>query len=308
VRAGRISFEGRVVIVTGAGRGLGRAYALELARRGARLLLNSTGETAEAVAREARALGGVAVAHAGSVAEPGVGAHLVETAVCELGRLDAVIANAGTVLNAPFEETTDDQLDDLYAVHLRGAFALVRAAFPELRVRGGGRVVLTSSASGVFGLPGQAAYGAVKAALVGLCNVVALEGREAGIHVNAVLPMAFTNPGRTASTARLRELLGERAPAMSAEHVAGLVTYLASDACAVSGRAFSAVAGRLAEVVTGVGAGWLGPVDPSASAEDVAAQLGTITARGGLLFPGALVDEVEAVARAAHAEGRSART
>lgn len=296
------------MIVTGAGRGLGRAYALELARRGAALVVNSTGDTAAAVAEEIRALGGVAVAEAVSVAEQGASDRLVETAVRELGGLDAVVVNAGTVLNAALEETTDDDLDVLYAVHVRAAFALVRAAFPRLRERGGGQVVLTSSASGVFGLPGQAAYGTVKAALIGLCNVAALEGHENGIRVNAVLPMAFTNPGRTASTARLRELLGDRAPAMSAEHVAGLVTYLASDACAVSGRAFSAVAGRLAEVSTGVGPGWLGPVEPPASAETIAAHLAEITARDGLIFPGSLVDEVTEVARTGAEEARPAPT
>lgn len=298
----RISLDGRVAIVTGGGRGLGKAYALDLAARGAAVVVNSTGETAEAVAAEIRAHGGRAVADVRSIVDEDAGAGLVETALETFGRVDAVVNNAGIVVNAAFEETTLDQLDALYAVHLRGAFALTRAAFAHLARQGHGRIVFISSASGALGLPGQSAYGALKSAVIGLSNVVALEGRAHGVLSNAVLPMAFTNPGRTASTARLRELLGDRADAMAADHVAGLVTYLCSDACTVTRHAFSAVAGRIAVVATGVGEGWLAPAGRAPSAEDIEAALPAILDTDRLLLPGSLLEEVEAVAAAAGRE------
>ena len=170
-------FDGRVVIVTGAGNGLGKTHALEFARRGARVLVNDLGGTgsgegqsatvAEQVAAEIRDNGGEAIANTDSVAD---GARIVEAAMDEWGQVDVVVNNAGILRDSAFHKMTEDDWDLIFEVHLRGSFAVTRAAWPYMRVQGYGRVLMTSSGAGVYGNFGQANYSAAKLGLHGLAQ------------------------------------------------------------------------------------------------------------------------------------------
>jgi NAD(P)-dependent dehydrogenase (short-subunit alcohol dehydrogenase family) len=299
----RVDFTGRTAIVTGAGRGLGRAYAVELARRGAnvgvnnRRAANDERDSAAAVVAEIESAGGAAVANHDSVAEPHDAESLVRTALDSFGRLDALINNAGIVRNALFEDHSAGDLDALIAVHLRGSFLVTQHAYRAMKAQRYGRIVSISSASGVFGLRGQSAYGAVKAALVGLTNVLALEGAEHGILANAVLPIALTNPGRTAAAEHLGAMLGPLSTRLTPEFVTPLVVYLASEACTTTHGVYSAIAGRYARIFTAVTAGWLNPSSEPPTAEEIGAHLQSIDAQDGYFVPGALDQEIAHVGR-----------
>ncbi len=189
--------------MTGAGRGLGRCHALELARRGARVVVNDVGgdsEPAEEVVQEILAAGGVAVANRDSVATPEGGKRLVQQALDEFGSLEIVVNNAGILRDKAFHNLTPDLVEPVLLVHLTGAFNVTIPAWRHLRAAGYGRIVNTTSASGLFGNFGQANYGAAKAGLVGFTRSLAVEGRKVGISVNALSPMA--------STRMTRDLLG----------------------------------------------------------------------------------------------------
>lgn len=181
-----MSVAGDVVAVTGAGSGLGRAYARLLGAEGARVVVNDVDGRAEAVVEEIRAAGGEAVADVSDVAVHGAG--VVATAVDAFGRLDGVVNNAGISGGGPFAEAEFDRMLD---VHLGGTIAVSRAAWPVMAARGGGRIVNTSSAS-IFGMPGTSPYITAKAAIFGLTRALGSEGRTAGISVNAVMPTALT--------------------------------------------------------------------------------------------------------------------
>jgi NAD(P)-dependent dehydrogenase (short-subunit alcohol dehydrogenase family) len=188
-----LRFDGEVALVTGAGRGIGRGHALELARRGAQIVVNDAdGPVAKAVADEISAAGGQAVASHDSVATPAGGAAVVDHALDAFGQLDIVVSNAGILRDKSFGQLTPDLVDAVLDVHLRGAFHVLIPAWRHMKQRGYGRIVTTTSASGLFGNFGQANYGAAKAALVGLTRVLAVEGRTIGINVNAVAPAAAT--------------------------------------------------------------------------------------------------------------------
>jgi NAD(P)-dependent dehydrogenase (short-subunit alcohol dehydrogenase family) len=297
-----VDFEGRVVVLTGAGRGLGRAYAVELARRGAAVVVNDVaGEHAADVVAEIEAAGGTAVACDDSVAEEAGAQAIVGAALARFGAVDAVINNAGFMRNGYLEELAPADLDSVLAVHVRGTFLVTRAAWPVLRRRGGGRVVMTSSAGGLFAMQGESNYAAAKAGVYGLCKALAFEGREHGIGVNAVLPMATTRieaqdpvpdydrnypPG-------LREALS---PRRAVEAVVPLVAFLASRACAVTGEAFSAGFGRYARVFVGEAPGWVAPDALAVRAEDVLAHLDEIRDVDGFAVPGSIYDEVRFIA------------
>ena len=243
-----LRFDDRVAVVTGAGRGLGRAYARLLAERGARVVVNDTGGSlkgdgtdagpAESVAGEIRAAGGEAVASTDSVSSPEGARAIVEMACDRWGAVDALIHNAGIVRAASLLEMTLEDFDAVLDVHLRGAFHLVRAAFPRMCDAGYGRIVLTSSIGGLYGNHRQANYGAAKAGLVGLANVVALEGEAAGVRCNVIVPGAVT---------RMAEGLDTSAyPPMSPELVAPVAAWLAHEACSISGEMLVSIAGRVA--------------------------------------------------------------
>ena len=197
-----IEFTGQVAVVTGAGRGLGRLYAIELARRGASVVVNDLGASmhgegsdasvADQVVDEIERGGGVAVASHHSVDSPEGGAAIVRTAVDRFGRLDAVVSNAGIFNSIPFEEMSTDDWRGMLRVHLDGGFYLSQPAYRVMKAAGYGRFVFISSSGGMFGQPLEAHYAAAKAGLVGLTNVIAIEGAEHGILANTVLPFGFS--------------------------------------------------------------------------------------------------------------------
>jgi NAD(P)-dependent dehydrogenase (short-subunit alcohol dehydrogenase family) len=188
-----IRFDDRTAIVTGAGAGLGRAHALGLAARGARVLVNDLSQdAADAVAAEIAEAGGQAVALAADIAAPQAGPELVQAALDRWGRIDILVNNAGILRDKSFGKMQMDDFRKVLDVHLIGATQLTRAAWPHMRAAGYGRVVFTSSGSGLYGNFGQANYGAAKAALLGLMNVLAIEGARDGIRVNLLAPTAVT--------------------------------------------------------------------------------------------------------------------
>ena len=245
-----LHFEGRVAIITGAGGGLGRAHALALAHRGASVLVNDLGgaldgsgssaSAAQRVVEEIIAFGGVAAPNHDSVATAEGGAAIVQSALDAFGRVDVLINNAGILRDRAFHKMDATMIDQVLDVHLKGALYVSQPAFRLMREQGYGRIVNTSSASGLFGNFGQANYGAAKAGLAGLTRVLALEGIEHGVKVNAIAPIALT---------RMTEgILGDLAPNVSPESVSPLVAYLASEECAVNGNIYSVAGGRIARI------------------------------------------------------------
>jgi NAD(P)-dependent dehydrogenase (short-subunit alcohol dehydrogenase family) len=288
----RISFDNQVAIVTGGGRGLGRSYALELARRGASVVVNDVaGEHADAVVAEIAAAGGRGVASHESVASQEGGAALVRQALDSFGTVDAVINNAGILRNNFFEDLTLDQIDAVLDVNLRGVFFVTQPAWRVMKAKGYGRVVLTSSAAGLFSRPGSVNYSAAKAAMYGMTRALSFEGADHGIRVNMILPRATTTisagdpipvPESNVLPAEVRAAL---APRRSPDTTAPLVCYLASRACEVSGEAFSSAAAAYARVFVGRCRGWVAP-DPDAIAiEDVIDNLDAIREFDGYTVP-----------------------
>lgn len=246
-----LRFDDRVAVITGAGRGLGREYALLLASLGAKVVVNDPGGSltgdgndpgpAHAVVDEIRTAGGHAVANTDTVGTAAGGEAIVGTALETYGRIDILIHNAGIVRRASLKDMTCDDFDAVLDVHLRGAFHVVRPAFPLMCAAGYGRVVLTSSIGGLYGNHGVANYAAAKAGILGLCNVVALEGAAEGVTCNAIVPGAVT---------RMAEGLDTSAyPPMGADLVAPVVGWLAHETCSVTGEVFVAIAGRVARAV-----------------------------------------------------------
>ncbi|OBF92233.1 short-chain dehydrogenase [Mycobacterium sp. 852002-51152_SCH6134967] len=302
-----IDFADQVAVVTGAGRGLGRVYALELARRGASVVVNDLGGTmhgdgrdtavADQVVDEITASGGTAVASYDSVDSPAGGEAIVGTAVDAFGRLDAVISNAGIFNSIPFDELTRDDWRQMLSVHLDGAFYLSQPAYRVMKAQGYGRFVFIASSAGMFGQHLEAHYAAAKAGIVGLTNVIALEGDPHGIRANTVLPFGLSRMvTETLADPKALEDNGFFA-AIRPELVAPLVVYLASRACDVSHQNFSACAGRFARVFIGLSEGWLAPRNGDPTVEDIAGHLEAVAATEPFTVPGSIYDEVFAVTR-----------
>ena len=253
-----ITFDGRVAVITGAGGGLGKEYALELARRGARVVVNDLGGAvdgsgsskgaADVVVDEIREAGGEAVANYDSVATREGGAAIVQTALDSFGAVDIVINNAGILRDKSFSNMTLDEVEAVLDVHLKGAFYVSHPAFKVMKERGYGRFVHTSSASGLFGNFGQTNYGAAKAGLVGLSNVLAIEGAKYNIKSNAVAP--------TARTRMTEEILGPFADMFDPHQVMPMVVYLSSEQNELTHEVFSVGGGRYARVFIGTNTGW----------------------------------------------------
>jgi NAD(P)-dependent dehydrogenase (short-subunit alcohol dehydrogenase family) len=246
-----LRFDDRVAVVTGGGRGLGRSYALLLASRGAKVVVNDpggslTGDGADGgpardVVAEITAAGGTAVASTESVASADGGAAIIATALDAFGRCDVLVHNAGIVRRAPLTQMTATDFDAVLDVHLRGAFHVVRPAFPVMCEAGYGRIVLTSSIGGLYGNHGVANYAAAKAGIIGLSNVAALEGEAHGVTCNVIVPGAVT---------RMAEGLDTSAyPPMEPELVAPAVGWLAHESCSITGEIIAAIAGRIARVL-----------------------------------------------------------
>lgn len=243
--------QGRVVVITGAGNGLGREYALTLAASGAKVVVNDLGGSrdgtgggsaaADAVVAEITAAGGTAVANYDSVATAAGGAAIVQTALDAFGRIDGVIANAGILRDRAFHKMTAEDFDAVIQVHLYGAFHTIHAAWPHLREQQHGRIVVATSTSGIFGNFGQSNYGAAKSGMIGLINTLAIEGRKANVLANAVAPMAAT---RMTEDVAPPEVLAALSPA----HVAPVVGHLCSDELAESGSVFVVGGGRVYRV------------------------------------------------------------
>jgi NAD(P)-dependent dehydrogenase (short-subunit alcohol dehydrogenase family) len=299
-----ITFDGQAVIVTGAGQGLGREYALDLGRRGARVVVNDLagldseeGPAADAVVREIETAGGRAVASYDTVATPEGGQAIVDKALEAFGSIDAVIHNAGVWRHKFYHEMTADQLDPVLDVHLRGAFFVTQPAWPIMQAKGYGRIVLTSSSTGAFGRVAGSNYAAAKAAMLGMARAMALEGAEHGIKTNCILPVApFRKRGPV--PVQITEQLNKSG--LSPDHagpelVAPMVTWLASSACSVSGEAFSAGGGRFGRVFIAVADGWMGPPDGSATAEDIEANLSEIRDLGSYQIPPTSLDELSVI-------------
>ncbi len=281
-----LTFDNQVAVVTGAGGGLGRCHAIELARRGARVLVNDLGSAvdgsgasisaAQSVVDEITAFGGTAVANGDSVATEDGGAAIVAAAMDAFGQVDILVNNAGILRDAAFKNMTADQVDAVLSVHLSGAFNVTRAAWPVMRGQNYGRIVQTTSGTGLFGNFGQANYGAAKMGLVGMMHVLAIEGARNGISINAIAPIA-----RTRMT---EDIMGETGKAMDPELVTPVVVYLAHRSCDRTAHIYSVGAGKVSRVFIGVTEGI---EDTALTAETVAAQIdqiddtATFTIRGG---------------------------
>ncbi|WP_204081358.1 SDR family NAD(P)-dependent oxidoreductase [Mycobacterium riyadhense] len=297
-----IDFTDQVAIVTGAGRGLGRLYARELARRGAAVVVNDLGGTmhgegaddavADEVVAEIESAGGVAAASHQSVASPEAGEAIVRLAVERFGRVDAVVSNAGIFNSIAFDELTADDWRKMLSVHLDGGFYLSQPAYRVMKKQGYGRFVFVSSSGGMFGQPMEAHYAAAKAGLVGLCNVMAIEGAEHGILANTVLPFGFSR--MVTETVRDPKVLDEIGflNLIKPELMVPIVVYLASRDCEFSHHNYSACAGRFARVFVGLGQGWLADPGDDPTAEDIVAHLSEVSATEPFTVPGSIFEEV----------------
>jgi NAD(P)-dependent dehydrogenase (short-subunit alcohol dehydrogenase family) len=268
-------FDGRVAVITGSGRGLGREYARLLGSKGAKVVVNDPGSAikgdgtdagpAETVVREITAAGGEAVVCTESVATPRGGQAIIQAALDHYGRIDILIHNAGNVRYGSLSEITQDDFEAVVDVHLMGAFHVVRAAFPIMCKAGYGRIVLTSSIGGLYGTHNVVNYGVSKAGMIGLNNVVAIEGAEKGVKSNIILPGAVT---------RMAEGLDiSQYPPMGPELVSPVVGWLAHESCSISGEMLISMAGRVARALI---AETEGVYRPSWSIDDVANQINAI--------------------------------
>lgn len=255
-----ISLANRVAIVTGAGAGLGRSYALALAERGARVLVNDVGALldgvgsdstpADQVVAEIIERGGEAVADYSSVATADGGEAIVQHALDVFGGVDILVNNAGNIRLSSFAKLDVRTVSEILDVHLGGAFFVTHPAYKVMMERGGGRIVFTSSGLGVFGIYGAGVYAAAKGGVNGLMAVLRLEGERHGILVNAVAPMARTRMSGDSLYAALPD------DCVGPEHVAPVVVYLASDQCAVNGENWSVGAGSIARLFSGRTSGY----------------------------------------------------
>ncbi len=295
-----IRFDDRVAIITGAGGGLGKTYALEFGKRGAKVVVNDLGgatdgtgggsSMADQVVKEINEAGGTAVANYDSVATPEGGEAIVQTALDNFGKVDVVINNAGILRDKSFVKLTPEELDIVLEVHLKGAFCVSQPAFRVMKQNGYGRFVFTASAAGIFGNFGQTNYGAAKMGLVGLSNVLALEGAKSNIKSNVIAPIAL---------ARLTEdLLGAMADYIGPECVTPLVTYLASENCIPTHEIYSVGGGRFARIFIGLAPGYFAGKGAEISAEEIEANLEQIRNPEGYSIPANIADEVKGLMEA----------
>ena len=281
-----LTFDGQVAVITGAGGGLGRCHALEFARRGAHVVVNdvgaavdgtgSTTSAAQTVVDEITAAGGTAIAATDSVATPEGGQAIIRAAMDAFGRVDVLVNNAGILRDAAFKNMTTRDVDPVIDVHLRGAFHVTQAVWPVMREQNYGRIVMTTSGSGLFGNFGQANYGAAKMGLVGLMNVLSIEGARNNIRVNAISPIARTR--MTEHT--MPEMVKDCDPAQ----VTPVVVYLAHQTCTRTAHIYRIGGAHISRVFIAETAGL---DDPALTPESLARDIETIddrtvfTIRGG---------------------------
>jgi NAD(P)-dependent dehydrogenase (short-subunit alcohol dehydrogenase family) len=247
-----LRFDDRVAVITGAGRGLGREYALLLASKGAKVVVNDLGAEldgngvdagpAEEVVREIKARGGDAIACTDSVATEKGGQAIIDAALNRWGRLDILVANAGNLRYGSMKEISREDFAAVLDVHLWGTFNVVRPAFPLMCKAGYGRIVLTSSISGLYAnLRGVVNYAMSKTSMIGLNNVLALEGAADGVKCNVIAPGSVTRMGGRVDQTGYPDTMGP-------EMVAPVVAWLSHESCSVSGEIFTSIAGRIAKM------------------------------------------------------------
>lgn len=317
-----IDFRNQVVVVTGAGGGLGAAFCRELARRGAAVVVNDLGgstagegaslEYADRVVQEIRAAGGTAVANYDTVATEAGGEGIVRAALDNFGRIDAVISNAGNQRNGRFGELSADDIEAVLAVHVKGAFFVTQPAYREMVKHGYGRLVLVSSQSGIFGNPIRANYGAAKTAMIGLMNVIAQEA-PAGVAVNCLFPNAAGGrlgggPPHARPDAEFLAAAGARsrhyAAGMDPSFVAPMACYLASRACASSQNMYSVLGGKYSRIFVGLTEGWFKPGSVAPSVEELVSHLDAIDDRSRYATPRSGLEEMDTAVAAALGEAR----
>jgi NAD(P)-dependent dehydrogenase (short-subunit alcohol dehydrogenase family) len=285
-----LGFDGSVAIITGAGGGLGRQHALLLASRGARVVVNDVGGSvtgegasegpAQAVVQEIVDAGGEAVADNHSVSTVEGGEAIVQSAIDAFGRVDIVINNAGILRDKAFHNLTPELLEPVLDVHLRGAFHVTKPAWLHMRAQGYGRVLMTTSNSGVLGNFGQSNYGAAKMGLVGLTRVLAAEGAKYNIKVNAIAPLA-----RTRMT---EDVMGDLAEKLDPTLVSPVALWLVHPDVPVSGEVYSVAGGRVSRFFIGLTHGWY---SPTLTAEDVRDHFDEIRSEEGYTVPSGPIDE-----------------
>ncbi len=305
-------FDDRVVIVTGAGRGLGREFAVLLADLGARVVVNDigvskdaeryaslqgesgryggdafSGDVADSVVAEIGARGGAAVSNTNDVSDAAACADIVAQAVGTFGRIDGVINNAGVVPFAPIEELGIDTLEQTLSVHVGGTFSLAKAAWPHFREQRHGRILNVCSIEGVLvGNASLAAYAAAKGAMMGLTRALASEGRDLGICVNGLLPGATTRGNVSVRVGYRPTTDIDRSPAL----VAPVAAWLVHEECTESGKFFAATAGSVRPAFMSVGAGYQSPVPAALSIDEVRTNWGTARSHEGSIAPEVAAD------------------
>jgi len=254
----RIDFNGRVAVVTGAGGGLGRNHAIELAKRGAKVVVNDLGgskdgmgssqSAADRVAEEIKALGGEAIPNYDNVATSVGGENIIRTALDAFGKLDILINNAGILLDSTFAKMDETKWDTVVAVHLKGAFCVTKPAFIQMMKQNYGRIVMTTSGSGLFGNFGQTNYASAKMGVVGFTNVLKLEGAKYNIKTNVIVPIAGTRLTEDIVPPELFRM-------MKVDFVTPAVLYMCSEQCQDSGVIINAGLGYFSRsaIMTGEG-------------------------------------------------------
>jgi NAD(P)-dependent dehydrogenase (short-subunit alcohol dehydrogenase family) len=295
-----IDFQGRVAIVTGAGAGLGRSHALLLAERGAKVVVNDLGgavdgtggsaKAADAVVAEIKAKGGEAVANHDSVSDPASAANIVRTAMEAFGRIDILVNNAGILRDKSFAKMEIADFDTVVDVHFLGSAYVTKAAWPVMQQQQYGRIVMTSSNSGLYGNFGQSNYAGAKTAVVGLMNALKQEGGKYGILVNTIAPVAAT---------RMTEALlpPKLLPHLKPEYVSQAVAYLCSEACSATGDIISAGAGFYAKIQIMEAEGLFFGVDAKVSIDDIATNYAKITDMAKPRGFGSSMEEVMHIAK-----------
>ena len=319
-----IDFSGQVAVVTGAGGALGSAFCRELARRGAAVVANDLGGDptgrggstgyADAIVADLAAMGARAIANYDTVATAAGGQAIIDAALDAFGRVDIVISNAGNQRNGAFGSLSEEDVEAVFAVHVKGAFNVCQPAYRVMGQQGYGRLVLVSSQSGIFGNPFRANYGSAKTALIGLMNVIAQEA-PSGVVVNTLFPNA--QGGRLGGTPiaerpdiAFLKAAGERTrhfiEGMKPDFVAALACYMASRNCDSSQHMYSVLGGKYSRLFIGLTQGWYSPGPDAPSCDDIAAHIGDIDDSRRYDVPLSGLDEMDTVLAARRALGLDA--
>ena len=292
-----LRLDGRVAAVTGAGRGIGRAYALLLGQLGAKVVVNDLGGStlgsggdaapADEVVKQIEDGGGAAVANYGDVSTVEGGKSVIDTAVGHFGGIDIVVNNAGNMVWASLPEATIETIEAHWAVHVRGSFNTLHAAWPHFLEKNYGRAILTTSV-GMFGLMDNIGYAIAKASMIGMAKSLTVGRRDANININCIAPNAMTR--LAARTEEEQATLPPPPPVMDPANVAPMVAYLAHESCTVSGEVYVAGGGRFARLFVAHTNGYLHPGLAGATVDDVAANWAEINAEAGYYVPSTLMD------------------